>query len=152
MIKICNNSLGKPLEMIFKSCITKGKLPSGWEKANVACTHKNDEQSLKNYRPISLMPIFDNIFGTIIYKNILYYLTANKLILEKQSGFKPGDSCVNQLLSITHEIYHSLDKGSEVRGVFLDISKTFDKVLALRPDSQIKSIRNFEKHSPVNVF
>ena len=70
MIKICNNSLGKPLEMIFKSCITKGKLPSGWEKANVACTHKNDEQSLKNYRPISLMPIFD-IFGTIIYKYIL---------------------------------------------------------------------------------
>ena len=98
------------------------------------------------------MPIFDNIFGTIIYKNILYYLTANKLILEKQSGFKPGDSCVNQLLSITHEIYHSLDKGTEVRGAFLDISKTFDKVLALRPDSQIKSIRNFEKHSPVNVF
>ena len=36
-------------------------------------------------------------------------------------------SCVNQLLSITHEIYHSLDNGLEVRGVFLDISKAFDK-------------------------
>ena len=45
-----------------------------------------------------------------------------------QSGFKPGDSCINQLLSITHEIYSSFDEGLEVRSVFLDISKAFGKV------------------------
>ena len=33
-----------------------------------------------------------------------------------------------QLLSITHDIYQSSDNGFEVRGVFLDISKAFDKV------------------------
>ena len=53
---------------------------------------------------------------------------SNNLISENQSGFKPGDSCVNQLISITHEIFASFDKGLEVRGVFLDISKAFDKV------------------------
>ena len=42
-------------------------------------------------------------------------------------GFKQGDSCVCQLLSITHEIYQSFDNGFEVRGTFLDISKAFDK-------------------------
>ena len=31
-------------------------------------------------------------------------------------------------MSITHEIYKSFDDGWEVRGVFLDISKAFDKV------------------------
>ena len=31
--------------------------------------------------------------------------TENSLILHKQSGFKPGDSCATQLLSITHEIF-----------------------------------------------
>ena len=45
-----------------------------------------------------------------------------------QSGFKQRDSCINQLLSITHDIYQSLDQGYEVRGVFLDNSKAFDKV------------------------
>ena len=35
---------------------------------------------------------------------------------------------LNQLISITHEIYQSFDNGFEVRGVFLDISKAFDKV------------------------
>ena len=39
-----------------------------------------------------------------------------------QSGFKPGDSCINQLLSVTHEIYLSFDNEFEVRYVFLDLS------------------------------
>ena len=56
------------------------------------------------------------------------YLIDNNLISSHQSGFKGGDSCINQLLSITHEIYKSFDEGFEVRGVFLDISKAFDRV------------------------
>ena len=50
------------------------------------------------------------------------------LISANQRSFKPGDSCINQLLSIKHNIYKSFDDGYEVRGVFLDISKAFDKV------------------------
>ena len=50
------------------------------------------------------------------------------LISANQSGFKPVDSCINKLLSITHNIYKSFDDGCEGRGVFLDISKAFDKV------------------------
>ena len=56
------------------------------------------------------------------------FFIENELISPNQSGFKPGDSCINQLLAITHEIYKSFDDGFEVRGVFLDISKAFDKV------------------------
>ena len=55
------------------------------------------------------------------------FLIENNLISSNQSGFKPGDSCINQLLSITHKIYKSFDNGFEVRGVFLDISKALDK-------------------------
>ena len=49
------------------------------------------------------------------------------LIPANQSGFKPGDSGINQLLSRTHNIYKSFDDGYDVRGVFLHISKAFDK-------------------------
>ena len=63
-----------------------------------------------------------------MYNEIFSFFIENGLISQKQSGFKPGDSCINQLLSITHEIYKSFDDGWEVKGVFLDISKAFDKV------------------------
>ena len=48
--------------------------------------------------------------------------------MPNQSGFRPGDSCINQLFSIIHDIYKSFDYGYVVRGVFLDISKALDKV------------------------
>ena len=46
----------------------------------------------------------------------------------KKSGFRPGNSCTNQLLSIAHEILSAFDNGHEVRGVFLDIFEAFDRV------------------------
>ena len=56
------------------------------------------------------------------------FLIENNLISSNQSDSMPGDSCINQLLSITHEIYKSLDDVLEVRGVFLHTAKAFDKV------------------------
>ena len=56
------------------------------------------------------------------------FFNENNLISPKQSGFKPGDSCLNQLISITHEMYESLDEGLDVRSAFLEISKALDKV------------------------
>ena len=44
-----------------------------------------------------------------------------------QSGFKPGDLCINQLLSITHQVCKSFDDHQEVQSVFSDILKAFDK-------------------------
>ena len=45
-----------------------------------------------------------------------------------QSGFIPGDSTVNQLIFIYNTLCRALDDGLEVRAVFFDISKAFDKV------------------------
>ena len=56
------------------------------------------------------------------------HLFDNKLISDKQSGYRRNDSTVRQLLDITHNIYKAFDSGHEVRAVFLDISKAFDRV------------------------
>ena len=52
-----------------------------------------------------------------MYNEVFLYLIDNNLISSHQWGFKGGDSCINQLLSITQEIYKSLDYGFEVHGV-----------------------------------
>ena len=56
------------------------------------------------------------------------FLTDNNLLSLNQSGFISGDSYINQLRFINHEILNAFDKVLEVRGIFLDISKAFDKV------------------------
>ena len=129
MLKLCGKSICKPLNLIFQSCIKHDEFPTEWKKANVVPVYKKSgKQILKNYRPVSLLPICGKIFERLLYNRLYEYFIENELISTNQSGFKPGDSCINQLLSITHEIYQSFDNGFEVRGVFLDISKAFDKV------------------------
>ena len=87
--------------------------------ANVVPAHKGDDkQNVKNYRPVSLFPIFKKIFESLIYNEMYLFFTENDLISLNQSGFKQGDSCINRLLSITHDIYQSLDQVCEVGGVF----------------------------------
>ena len=129
MLKVSGDAIIEPLFKIFKNCLKCGIFPDDWKKGNIVpIFKKGDKQNIKNYRPVSLLPICSKIFERIIYDNMLKYFLDNNLITPKQSGFRPGDSCINQLLSITHDIFTSFDNGLEVRGVFLDISKAFDKV------------------------
>ena len=102
-----------------------------WKIANVTpIFKKGDKQLIKNYRPISLLPICGNILEKIIFNNPYAYLHGNHLITKNQSGFRLGDSTTNQLLYLLDEIHQAFDstKSLEVRAVLLDISKAFDKV------------------------
>ena len=116
MLKLCGKSICKSLDLIFQSCIKQGKFPAEWKKTNVVPVHKKrDKQILKNYRPVSLLPVCGKIFECLIYNNLFEYFIESDLISQNQSGFKPGDSCINQLISITHEIYPSFDGYQENR-------------------------------------
>ena len=129
MLKLCGTSICKPLEIIFNRCLATGTFPNDWKKGNVVPVFKKgDKQIFKNYRPISLLPVCGKIFEKLIFNEMSKFFIENDLISSNQSSFKPGDSSINLLLSITHDIYKSFDCGYEVRGVSLDISKAFDKV------------------------
>ena len=58
MLKVCGPSNYKPVEIIFNQCLETGVFPSEWEKGNIVPVHKKgDKQTLKNCRPVSLLPI-----------------------------------------------------------------------------------------------
>ena len=84
----------------------------------------------ENYRPISLLPLFGNIFAKLIYDTVYGRLDSSDLLNPDQSGFRPGNSTINQLISIVHTISEAFDCNPtlEVRSVYLDISKAFDRV------------------------
>ena len=91
ILKICGESISKPLEIIFKSCIAKGQFPNEWKKANVVAVHeKGDKQVLRNYPPVSLLPICKKIFQRLIYYDLYEFFIKNYVISSNQSGFKQG--------------------------------------------------------------
>ena len=131
MLILSDESVILPLKLIFQNILATGNYPDMWKLANVTPIHKKDDkQNIKNYRPISLLPLCSKIFEKILFKHLYNFLISNNLITKNQSGFRPGDSTVNQLLYFVHKIAMSFDRydSLETRAVFLDMSKAFDKV------------------------
>ena len=88
MIKTCNESLLKPLLILFKNSLKFSYYPDIWKKSNIIPAHKkNDKQLFNNYRPISLLPIFGKIFEKIIFNRIYYFLLIEELLNPNQCGF-----------------------------------------------------------------
>ena len=95
-----------------------------------SCTDKRGQKPNKKLLPISLFPVFSKVCERVICNALFNYFKDNKLFTPSQSGFLPGDSCIAQLLSIIHEIQTAFDNNPtvDVKGVYPDISETFDKV------------------------
>ena len=75
------------------------------KKGSVVPVYKNSaKQILKNYYLIWLLLVCRQIFEKVIFNEVFKFSIENDLISSNQSGFKSGDSCINQLLSITHDI------------------------------------------------
>ena len=92
MLKICGSSIYGSLELILKEALSTGLFPSNWKKGNIVPIHKKgDKQILKNYRPVSLLPICGKIFERLIFNEQFNFLLENNLISPNQSWFKPGD-------------------------------------------------------------
>ena len=71
MIKLYGKYLVYPLKLIFEASLQGGEFPDYWKKANVVPFHKQESKNLvKNYRPISLLPIFGKIFERVIFKDL----------------------------------------------------------------------------------
>ena len=56
------------------------------------------------------------------------FLSQNKLIYDRQFGFRSNHSTNHAIISLTEGIKTSLDSGQLVAGVFLDLRKAFDTV------------------------
>ena len=64
----------------------------------------------------------------IIHKHVFNFFRDLQIITSLQPGFVPGDSTVNQLVYIYNTFCKAVVEGKEVRAVFYDISKAFDRV------------------------
>ena len=107
MTNICDTSVCKPLELLFRSCPENGKFPTEQLKANVVPGHKKgDKQNLKNYGPASLLPVAEKIFERILYNNTHEFFAENNLISPNQT--------LNQVIYVLTNFCPSLMKFTNI--------------------------------------
>ena len=117
------------LTKLFNLSLNRKVFPSSWKEANVIPLYKKGDHSLcNNYRPISLLSCVGKVMEKVVFKHVFNFFRNNLILSANQSGFIPGDSTINQLISLYHELCLAVDLQKEIRIVFLDISKAFDRV------------------------
>lgn len=129
ILKELSHQLASPLCSLFNESLHKSVVPASFKEANVCpVPKKGDLSDVSNYRPISLLNSEIKLFERLVFKYLYNHLHTNNLLSSLQSGFIPGDSTVSQLTYLYNTFCQALDSGKEVRVVFCDISKAFDRV------------------------
>ena len=115
------------LTKLFNRCLSDGRIPESWKNASVAIIHKKgDIADIRNYRPISLLPVTYKVFSQILLSRMLRTLDEHQP--REQAGFRSGFSTIDHI----HVINQIQEKANEYQMpicfAFVDYEKAFDSI------------------------
>lgn len=129
VIKECVNEVSPYLVHIINKSFSSGIFPKQLKIARVIPIFKTgDKSSLKNYRPISILPTFSKIIEKIVARRLINYLNQHCLLSDSQYGFRPNFSTELAIFKLCQNIYNAVDDKQFQLTLFCDFSKAFDTI------------------------
>ena len=129
VLKKCMHIISKHLAGFINSFMESGIFPSVLKVGKVTPVFKKgDPQLFDNYRPISILPVFGKIFEKIIYGRLYSFFGSEKIIYDKQFGFRANHSTSHAVNYSIDHILRNLEDKNHVIGIFIDLSKAFDTI------------------------
>ena len=103
-LKIVADIIAVPLCRIINLSFTKGIFPDLLKTAKVVALFKSgSSDELKNYRPISLLSVFDKIIEKIMHKQLYAFLENHNILFKNQFGFRKLSSTAHSVIEITEK-------------------------------------------------
>ena len=131
LLKSCSDVLSPIILHIVNSSIATAEFPADMKKAVVKPTLKKDDADsdcLKNYRPISNLPVISKILERVVLHQLNNHLSENDLHSSEQSGYRPHHSCETLLVTMNDNIIKEIQADNIVIVVLLDLSAAFDTI------------------------
>ena len=114
---------------MFNLSVRTSIFPKAWKKALVIPIPKTGNlTNVKNYRPISLLPLPGKILEKLVHKQLSGYLESESLLSSAQHGFRKKHSTVHLVAQLTSYIDKKLDVKIPTLAVYVDFKKAFDCV------------------------
>ena len=129
LLKLIADIIVSPLCNIINNSFSSGIFPDALKISKVVPIHKGESmEELNNYRPISLLSIFDKIIEKLMHKRLYSFLELHNILYNNQFGFRKNNSTAFALIQITEKIKESIDNNKFGCGIFIDLRKAFDTV------------------------
>ena len=114
---------------VFNYMIMSSTFPSLWKVGHVIPVAKvNAPTTVKDFRPISLLPSLSKAFEHILNDQITMYLDSRNLLNPFQSGFRKHCGTTTALVKIVDDLKLSMTTDQFSVLVLLDFSKAFDSI------------------------
>ena len=121
--------LASPLSYIYNLSFSTGIFPDSLNLAKILPIFKNDDPfQFNDYRPISILPCFSNVFEKIVYSRLSQYLLKFIIVSHHQYGFRQLFSRHMAILEIVENIFQGFYSNEFTIGIFVDLKKAFDFV------------------------
>ena len=110
--------------------ISQHVFPENWKRSKIIPLHKKKEDFTdpKNYRPVSLLPIFSKILERAVFVQIVKYMEENHLLHPSHHGFRQKHNTCTALLEMQDVWLDALDNKEVSAVIMLDLSAAFDFV------------------------
>jgi len=129
IIKNVSDLISVPISLIINESVSKGLFPEKLKLSKVIpILKRGDIHNIENYRPISILPLFDKIFEKIVHKRLMKYLDDQNILFTSQFGFQKGKSTADAVLKLTNEIHTARMNKEVCCAILLDLAKAFDTV------------------------
>lgn len=130
VINACHTNITPHLHAIFNSIVTTKIYPEVLKIHKVIPIPKEkNANTIDRYRPISVLPVINNIFERILHRQINAHFEGNHLLSKFQYGFRKGCGTEEATINIQNHICKMLDMGYRgVTGIFFDLTKAFDMI------------------------
>ena len=87
-----------------------------------------DKKDTINYRPISILIFFSNIFEKTMYTHLISFIDKEDILYKFQFGFRKSHSTNHAITYLVEKVNQALDSGKVLLGIFLGLKKPFDTV------------------------
>jgi len=124
-------SLAPLVTRLLNASLSSGHVPDALKSAYVVPRLKKpdvDIEDVKNYRPISNLPVLSKLLERVVAKQLVDYLNLCGLMPRLQSAYRAAHSTETALTKITSQILAALDNGDLTALALLDLSAAFDTV------------------------
>ena len=129
ILKTISHLISKPLSVIFNASLSSGIVPENFKLASVIPIFKKGSQLIvNNYRPISLLSIFNRILEKLVFNRMISFINKKNILYDNQFGFRFKHSTTHAILTIVDKIQQAIEENTYSCGLFLDLTKAFDTV------------------------